>query len=170
MRTTPAKHARCVATEMRRTVQIRDCFSSARTTRVPTGFVTVEPTHCMLIWSVPVILRCARSVSGRTGYRRGSCRLSQGPKVARMRRTVNSKLQSVPGWSDMQNCDGSPDASLVRKKRGIRRSVSPTNKAGGFAQSRLLCILVLLLQHTQTNALIAGAMNAGGIQDTTFWI
>src|SRR5216684_1272381 len=115
MRTIPAKHVRYVATEMRRTAQIRDCFSYARTKSVPIDFVLVKPTYCTLTWSVLEILRCERSVSGRTGYRRGSCQLPQGPNVARMRRTVNSKLQSVPGWSGMQTCDGSPDASLVRK-------------------------------------------------------
>src|SRR5438270_7454412 len=104
MLTIPAKHARSVATEMRRTVQIKDCFSSARTGSVPTGFVVVEPILYTQILLVLAILQCERSVSGRTGYRRGSCQLLQGPNAARMRRTVNSKLQSVPGWSDMQNC------------------------------------------------------------------
>src|SRR6266446_4961762 len=119
MLTIPAKHARYVATETRRIAQIRDCFSSVRTRRAPISFVVVGPTLYMLIWWAHVILRCERSVSGRTGYRRGNCQLSQGPYVARMRRTVNSKLQSVPGWNDMQNCDGSPDASPARKIRGI---------------------------------------------------
>jgi hypothetical protein len=100
------RRAPCVAIETRRTVRKRDCSSSVSTSNVLTGWNMADRTHFMPIWLPQETLRCERSVSGRTGYRRGSYHLPQDHMLVRMYRMMRPKLHVSLAWRGMQNCGG----------------------------------------------------------------